>query len=79
MLYDPADRKIEGRQIVAGWLICIALLVTIFGGTPAGQQVMRGIHVVAAAFRAVAPERAIGECLDKRREDTAVPTRGMAA
>jgi hypothetical protein len=63
MFYDPADRKVDARQIVAGWLICVGLLASAFGSAPAGEKVLRGIHVVEAAFLAVAPDRVAGGCL----------------
>jgi hypothetical protein len=63
MSYDPSDREVNARQIVAGWLICVGLLASAFGSAPAGEKVLRGIHVVEAAFLAVAPDRVAGKCL----------------
>ena len=63
MFYDPSDREVGARQIVAGWLICAGLLASAFGSAPAEEKVLRGIHVVEAAFLAVASDRVAGECL----------------
>ena len=63
MLYDPADRRVGARQIVAGWLICLGLLAIFFGSAPAGDKAMCGIHVVAAAFLAVAHDLVARGCL----------------
>jgi hypothetical protein len=63
MFYDPADRRVDARQIVAGWLICVGLLAIVFGSAPAGDKVMHGIHVVEAAFLAVARDGVARGCL----------------
>jgi len=61
--YEPADRRIETRQIVAGWLICVGLFAITFGSAPAGENVTRGIHVVEAAFVTAVPESVAQGCL----------------
>src|SRR5712691_5181222 len=48
MMYDPEEHKVAPRQIVAGWLICIALVPGVFGIGPAAAKMRHGIHVVEA-------------------------------
>jgi hypothetical protein len=53
--YHPTDRVLTGRQILAAWLVCLAVAVTGFGFPALWHEAQRVAHHQQVQGRIAAP------------------------
>ncbi|MBV8650056.1 MAG: hypothetical protein JO255_01235 [Alphaproteobacteria bacterium] len=53
--YRPSDHVLTGRQILAAWLVCLAVAATGFGFPALWHEAQRVTHHLQAVGRLVLP------------------------